>query len=230
VHPSARSAAISFFDEYVENKSAQVLEVGSASVNDSLREYLPRTLHWLGVDLEEGPGVDLVLSDPYELPFPAKTFDVSMATSVFEHNEMFWLTFLELVRVVSDGGLVYLCSPSNGHIHRYPVDCYRFYPDAGFALQNWARRSQYEVTLIESVVLRKDESEWNDWVAVFRVGPYADQPTSPPRLTQKLKPFSIGQGTPDFQFTQAEATEDQIELHNARQALEALKSSRTTSD
>lgn len=152
----------------------------------------------MGVDLEEGPGVDLVLSDPYELPFPAKSFDVSIATSVFEHNEMFWLTFLELVRVVSDGGLIYLCSPSNGHIHRYPVDCYRFYPDAGFALQNWARRSQYEVTLIESVVLRKDESEWNDWVAVFRVGPCADQPTSPPRLKQKLKPFAIGQGTLSF--------------------------------
>jgi len=230
VHSSAKSAAISFFDEYVENKNARVLEVGSASVNDSLREHLPRSLDWVGVDLEEGPGVDIVLSDPYELPFESKSFDVSVASSVFEHNEMFWLTFLELARVVSDGGLIYLCSPSNGHIHRYPVDCYRFYPDAGFALQNWARRSQYEVTLIESVVLQKDDSEWNDWVSVFRVGPFPDQPASPPRLAQKLKPFSIGLGTPGFQSTQTEATEDQIDLHNARQALKALGISGSTSD
>jgi hypothetical protein len=230
MHLSALSSALAFFEQYVDKVDARVLEVGSASVNDSLREYVPQSLDWVGVDLEEGPGVDLVLSDPYELPFPSKSFDVSIATSVFEHNEMFWLTFLELVRVVSDNGLIYLCSPSNGHIHRYPVDCYRFYPDAGFALQNWARRSQYEVTLIESFVLHKDESEWNDWVAVFRVGQCEDQPTSPPTLTQKLKPFSIGQGTPEFQFAQTEATEDQIDLHNARQALEAMENSRSTND
>lgn len=230
MHLSALSSALAFFEEYVDKIDSRVLEVGSMSVNDSLREYVPRSFDWVGVDLEEGPGVDVVLSDPYELPFPSKSFDVSIATSVFEHNEMFWLTFLELVRVVSDDGLIYLCSPSNGHIHRYPVDCYRFYPDAGFALQNWARRSQYEVTLIESFVLQKNESEWNDWVAVFRVGPRVVQPTSPTPLAHKLKPFSIGQGTPEFQFNQTEATEDQIDLHNARQALEALENPRLTSD
>ena len=34
--------------------------------------------------------------------------------------------------------LFYLNAPSNGEFHRYPVDCWRFYPDAGGALGDLA--------------------------------------------------------------------------------------------
>lgn len=219
MHPSARSTAIAFFEEYAIAKDSRVLELGSASVDDSLRIHLPSSLLWTGVDMGPGDGVDVVLDDPYELPFAPGSFDVCIATSVFEHNEMFWLSFLEMVRVAADGALIYVCSPSNGKVHRYPVDCYRFYPDAGIALQDWARRCDYDVTLVESVVMRKDDSEWNDWVAVYAVGPVIEPSDIRPRLTELIAPFSIGRGSPGFRFIEAEATEDQLDLHDARRRL-----------
>jgi hypothetical protein len=223
MHPSALSSALTFFDEYVDKPDARVLELGSASIDGSIRDHLPNSLQWTGVDLEPGPGVDVVLADPYELPFASKSFDVSVSTSVFEHNEMFWLSFLELVRITTDGGLIYLCSPSNGKIHRYPLDCYRFYPDAGFALQNWARRNNYAVTLVESLVLRKDGSEWNDWVAVFTIGNDEERFQIQPRLASRFTPQSVGHGTSGFAIEQIEATEDQLDLHTARQRISELE-------
>lgn len=226
MHPSARSTAISFFEDYGIADDARILELGSASVDDSLRTHLPSSLRWTGVDLGPGDGVDVVLDDPYELPFAPGSFDVCIATSVFEHNEMFWLSFLEMVRVAAEGALIYVCSPSNGKVHRYPLDCYRFYPDAGIALQNWARRCHHDVTLIESVIMRKDDSEWNDWVAVYVVGPIIEPSGIRPRLTERFEPHSIGHGTPGYQFAETEPTEDQLDLHRARQQVVESETSR----
>lgn len=214
MHESARKTALSFFEEYGLNGSADVLEIGALDVDGSLRESLPDQMRWVGVDLVPGPGVDVVLEDAYSLPFNDKEFDLAIATSVLEHDEMFWLSFLEMVRVVRSGGFVYLCSPSNGHIHRFPVDCYRFYPDAGAALAKWARRSGYEVTLLESFILRKDSSEWNDWCAVFFIGYENEAPVVANRLSTALNLFAVGmRGTNLGELPLTQATEDQLELH-----------------
>ena len=214
MHNSARKAALAFFYEYDLHGPIEVIEIGALDVNGGLRERLSDQLRWVGVDLTPGPGVDVVLSDPYSLPFTDAQFDVAIATSVFEHDEMFWLSFLEMVRVVRKGGFLYLCSPSNGHIHRYPVDCYRFYPDAGAALANWARRSGYEITLLESFVLRKDASEWNDWCAVYFIGDKQDAPAFSNRLIKKLNPFSVGVGAISLdELPPEESTEDLLDFH-----------------
>ena len=57
--------------------------------------------------------------------------------------------FNEALRVLKPTGLLYINAPSNGAYHRYPVDCWRFYPDSGVALQNWGNRSGYECALLE---------------------------------------------------------------------------------
>jgi SAM-dependent methyltransferase len=214
MHDSARKTALAFFDEYGLHGPIDVLEIGAFNFNGSLRESFSNQMRWVGVDLSPGAGVDVVLNDPYVLPFADKEFDVAIATSVFEHDEMFWLSFLEMIRVVRQGGFVYLCSPSNGNIHRYPVDCYRFYPDAGAALAKWARRSGYEITLLESFVLRQDASQWNDWCAVYFIGEKNEAPAISNRLTKKLKPFSIGVGAlSSGEQPTEEPTQDQYDLH-----------------
>lgn len=79
-----------------------------------------------------------------------------------------------MVRVLRPGGLIYLNSPSNGDFHRYPVDCWRFYPDSGVALQNWARRQGQNVTLVESFIGETMDGIYNDFVAVFVKGNISD--------------------------------------------------------
>lgn len=111
-----------------------------------------------------------MLSDPYQLPFDAGTFDVVVSSSCLEHSEFFWLLFLECARVVRSGGLIYLNVPSNGPYHPYDTDNWRFYPDAGRALAKWAQRSGHALELIESFVLNQMADDWNDFVAVFANG------------------------------------------------------------
>ena len=79
----------------------------------------------------------MVLDDPYHLPLASESVDVVVSSSRFEHVEFFWLMFNEVLRVFKPDGLFYLNAPSNGEFHRYPVDCWRFYPDAAQALVNW---------------------------------------------------------------------------------------------
>jgi len=81
---------------------------------------------------------------------------------------MFWIVFLEVMRVLKPRGLFYLNVPSNGAFHRFPVDCWRFYPDSGNALVTWARRNGVNTLLLESYTSGQSGGEgWNDFVAVF---------------------------------------------------------------
>lgn len=147
----------------------RVLDVGSIDVNGSLREVCPVGVEYIGIDLEAGKGVDRVLDDPYIYPFPDGYFDVVVSTSCFEHDPMFWLTFLEMLRVTRDGGVIYINAPSNGNYHTHPWDNWRFYPDASHALEMWAHRSGYSTQAVESFVMTRC-GPWNDYVMIFAKG------------------------------------------------------------
>src|SRR5579859_5779437 len=121
MHDTAYEIGRVFFQIYVD-AYAQVLEIGSQNVNGSLRDFAPVYGEYVGVDIVDGPGVDIVLDDSGGLPFPNDRFDAVIASSCFEHDQMFWLTFLEMTRVVKDGGYLYINAPSNGNYHSYPYD------------------------------------------------------------------------------------------------------------
>jgi len=108
-----------------------------------------------------------VLEDPYELPFEDDSLDVVVSSSCFEHSEFFWLSFLEVLRILKPDGLFYLNVPSDGVFHRYPVDCWRFYPDSAVALAKWGRRSGFGSVLLESYTSDQRTDVSNDFVAVF---------------------------------------------------------------
>jgi len=170
MHQSALTFGKLFFDLYCRRrKGATVIDIGSQDVNGSLRSVCPATLRYIGVDFVAGSNVDVVLEDAYSLPFEAESVDIVVSSSCFEHSEMFWVLFLEILRTLKPGGLFYLNVPSNGIFHRYPVDCWRFYPDSGEALVTWARRNGIGVRLLESFIgAQQPVAEgWNDFVAVF---------------------------------------------------------------
>ena len=156
---------------------SSVLEIGSMDVNGTLRDHQPPQSQWTGVDLEAGKGVDIVLDSSHTLPFTDASFDLVIASSVFEHDPFFWKTFTEMVRVTKPNGFIYISAPSNGVVHRYPLDIYRFYPDAGHSLKEWARMQYPEVRLVESFIADQNyyvgeplTSHWNDFTAVFQRG------------------------------------------------------------
>ena len=164
MHKSAMENGVRFFVKYPVN--GIIVDVGAQDVNGSLRSVAPLYCKYIGVDCTDGKGVDLLMPDPYAIPLANEFADAVVSTSCFEHVEFFWLLFLEMIRVVKVGGYIYIDAPSAGPFHAHPVDCWRFYPQAGLALQKWAERQGYSVKLVETYTL--DTGEWNDWVAIFQ--------------------------------------------------------------
>lgn len=172
MHDTAYRYGQIFYDQYIPKcQNVQVVEVGSQNVNGGLREIFntPYT-HFTGLDFVPGPGVDHILEDPYTMPYPDNSLEVILCSSVLEHCDMFWLLFLDMARALKPGGLIYINVPSNGDFHRWPVDCWRFYPDAGKALEKWARRNLQDIVLLESFIGKQDQDIWNDFVGVFCKG------------------------------------------------------------
>jgi SAM-dependent methyltransferase len=169
MHLTVKRTFDSFVANYLDSSSEiEVLEFGSQNFNGGLRELKSQTMRWHGVDLSEGPGVDSIIEIGGKYPFKDSTFDLVVASSVFEHDIQFWNSFLEMVRVVKEDGLVLLIMPSQGAFHRYPLDAFRFYPDAGLALSKWSDFNHLPINLIESFTTQPENGEvWSDFVSIF---------------------------------------------------------------
>lgn len=177
-----------------------VLDVGSADVNGSYREVFAKSpFRYIGADTTPGPGVDVVLSDPYELPVRDASVDIVISGQAFEHCEFFWLLFEEMVRVLRSEGLIFLIAPSAGVIHRYPVDCYRFYPDAYAALAKHAG-----CVLVESWL--DERGPWRDLVGVFRRAGASPLKPGPFLAAPPPTEWSGTPGTPQEEGTRGKAS------------------------
>ena len=212
-----------FFDTYGgqfrQDSSTKIVEIGSQDVNGSLRTLAPAGVNYIGVDFQSAKGVDIVLEDPYSLPFEADSVDIVLCSSCYEHSEMFWLSFLEVIRILKPEGLFYLNVPSNGPFHRHPVDCWRFYPDSGQALISWARRNNYDSILLESYISNQEDQLFNDFVGDFlkdqkHTGLYKH------RILEHFQNFKNGRVLGEDGFrNHAALPEDQLKLRVIKQII-----------
>lgn len=181
-----------FFDTYAKGRSGlKIVDLGAQDVNGSLRTVAPKDSNFVGADFTPGKGVDVILTDAYALPFEDESFDIVVTSSCFEHAELFWLSFNEALRILRPDGLLFMNVPSNGAFHRYPVDCWRFYPDAGKALENWARRSGFRPAMLECFTGKQRHALWNDYVAVY-VKDEAQLSQYPRRIIDSYTEFTNG--------------------------------------
>ena len=168
MHISAHQNGKLFVDLYCIQDHCRILDVSSYNMNGTLREFRREGMDYVGVDMAAGPGVDMVMPSPDEIPFGDNEFDAVVTTSTCEHAAHFWLLLLEMIRVVKPGGYIYINAPSNGAFHQYPFDYWRFYPDAGLAFVDWARKNGHVVGLVESGICRQGAEQWSDFVAVLQ--------------------------------------------------------------
>jgi len=175
MHQSSMEKMQDFVARYLETRrdeALQILDLGSLDVNGTYRPLFDAPgWAYTGVDLSPGPNVDLVLSDPYRWRIlPARRFDVIVSGQTFEHIEFFWVTLQQMVRVLRPGGLICIIAPSRGYEHRYPVDCWRFYPDGFRALAAYVGLDLLEVSAQwEAMGYTGDDSDvWGDAMAVYR--------------------------------------------------------------
>jgi len=164
-----------------------VIEIGSLQKNPRYREIWEQGgWNYVGADIEAGSNVEIVLDDPWDFPLEENSVDAIISGSMLEHNEYFWLSMIEMTRVLKIGGVMIHIAPSRGIQHRAPQDCWRFYRDSMFALAKWTGLECVEATtdwsnehlhyvqkrpnmarrLKETMVY--EDSNWGDTVGVFK--------------------------------------------------------------
>jgi SAM-dependent methyltransferase len=97
---------------FVNNSRIKVLEIGSYDVNGTVRSQF-KGAEYVGADLTEGPGVDVVGSG-HELTLETNRFDVAISCECFEHNPFWVETFANMYRMTAPGGLVVFTCASKG--------------------------------------------------------------------------------------------------------------------
>lgn len=179
MHQSSYDKMLNFKKQYLAHLNHEpltILDLGSQDVNGTYKDIFDET-PWCykGMDMEKGKNVDIVLKDPYSWSeIGTGSADVVISGQALEHVEYFWVTMLEIARVLKPGGLCCIIAPSSGHEHRFPVDCWRFYEDGFKALIKFA-------LLQELKVYRQKEPEpeyadssnaWLDVVMICKKGTY----------------------------------------------------------
>lgn len=130
--------------------TAHVLDVGSFDVNGSLRPLIvERGWEYVGTDMREGPNVDVVSSNPHDLPFEDNEFDVVMSASTLEHVERPWVLVPAMARVLRPGGMLVVYTHCSWPYHPFPQDFWRFFPETIKLLFDIAGcLSNYEIAMV----------------------------------------------------------------------------------
>ncbi len=165
MHESSYLKMEEFRQRYLDRRETEdlhIYDLGSQDVNGSYRPLFSEpSWHYVGLDMAAGNNVDVVLQTPYAWKeIASQSADVVVSGQAFEHIQYFWITMLEVARVLKPGGICCILAPSSGPEHRYPLDCWRFYPDGMASLAHFA---QMEVLEVSTEWEDKGYTDGSDW-------------------------------------------------------------------
>lgn len=124
-HPEQRSFFRAIIPKILNSTDINsVLEIGSYDVNGETRGLFPEGIHYTGVDLVPGPGVD-VISFGHEVEDPDGSYDLVISAECFEHDSHWKQTLGNMLRLTKPGGyVVFTCAslgrPEHGTIRTDP--------------------------------------------------------------------------------------------------------------
>lgn len=123
---SQREATVRRFEEsHVRPMPGRTLIVGSYVV-DGKADRRQRYPDAVGIDMREGPGVDLVLDLEEPIPSILVRYAHIDCISVLEHSRRPWLMAQNIESLLQPGGSLYITAPFVWRTHAYPDDYFRF--------------------------------------------------------------------------------------------------------
>ena len=112
-----------------------ILEVGSKDYGNTqdLRSLFP-DCNYVGVDIEEGRGVDIKLDlisdvDAIISKIGSHKFNTLFCLSVLEHCENPFKMSFNISSLINRNGIIFISVPFSWRIHGYPSDYWRFTPE-----------------------------------------------------------------------------------------------------
>ncbi len=173
MHPNSYQIMTTFKENFLADQTGRplkILDVGSQDITGHGYQPIFSEPSWSyqGLDIVAGPNVDIVVEEPYSWSrIPGESYDVVISGQAFEHVEYFWLTMLEMSRVLKSNGWCCLIVPSHGPEHRVPVDCYRFYVDGLVALARYAGlQVRHAETQWDTLAIPDSQYIWHDSLLV----------------------------------------------------------------
>lgn len=113
-----------------EVKEKRIIEVGSYDVAGSLRPIIEswKPAEYIGIDLEMGPGVDIVLkAEDITREFGKESFNMVISTEVLEHVRDWREVISNIKNVCKPHGIMLISTRSFGYgYHAYPYDFWRY--------------------------------------------------------------------------------------------------------
>lgn len=122
-----------FIERYRGDLAGPYLEVGSKDYGNTadLRSLFADGDNYVGVDLEDGPGVDALLDlaapfDEVDTRLQGKRFGTIFCLSVLEHCRQPFVMAENLTRLLEPAGKLCVAVPFAFRYHAYPCDYWRF--------------------------------------------------------------------------------------------------------
>ena len=112
----------------IDSKNKKVVDVGSKDFNGSCRDLFPNSTY-IGVDVQSGNNVDVVMSNEFEIPLLHEHADIVVCTSVLEHCRNPFILMSEMVRILKPFGYIIIAVPQKWGLHDFPHDYWRINPD-----------------------------------------------------------------------------------------------------
>jgi SAM-dependent methyltransferase len=173
MHKSSFDNMRKFRDNYLESFQSnyvRILDVGSQDINGSYKPlFNNNSWEYKGLDICRGSNVDIIVKSIYDWKeIRSSSFDVVISGQAFEHIEFVWLTMYEISRALKNGGLCCIIAPSSGPEHRFPVDCWRFFPDGLKTLARYAMLDTLESYICSEISNDGEENIWKDAVLICR--------------------------------------------------------------
>ena len=234
MHESSYIKVQSFINNYVDftsDKLIKILDVGSMIVDTGALTYrnifVEREVQYIGLDVAPGLNVDFVPADPYSWnEMDDESIDIIISGQAFEHIPYFWITAAEMSRVLKPGGLLCLVAPSSGAVHRFPVDCWRFYPDSAQAITQYVGLELIEADMEQSGLRKRVRTDWRETLIVGRKTFTHDSNTVArlksiveSRPNKEFVDLKIGSGQAITQY------ENEVRISLVRYTLKSLKRS-----
>ncbi|MDC3039091.1 class I SAM-dependent methyltransferase [Candidatus Pelagibacter sp.] len=97
------------------NKNISILEIGSLDVNGSIRNLFDFASEYIGIDLEKGPNVDLVLNGT-NIDKLNKSFDIIVSCECFEHAKDWKEIFKKMCQISKPNSFIVVSVASTGRV------------------------------------------------------------------------------------------------------------------